>query len=88
MKLPVRHRAWIKLVVMIFAIGIVAITGFMDYNRPYLLGIAIVYLLPVILATWFVGRNAGITVTGLSGFAWLLGESMNLSPETHLFFPV
>jgi len=73
---------------MLFAIGIVAITGFMDYRKPYLLGIAIVYLLPVILATWLVGRNAGIAVTGLSGLAWLLGESMNRTPEVHLFFPV
>jgi diguanylate cyclase (GGDEF)-like protein len=87
-KFSLQHRVWIKFVVMLLAISIVAVTGFMDYRKPYLLGIAIVYLLPVILATWFVGRNAGIAVTGLSGFAWLLGESMSLSPAPHVFFSV
>lgn len=88
MKLSARHQAWKKLAVMLVAVAVVAVTGFMDYKKPYLLGIAIVYLLPVILATWFVGRNAGIAVTGLSGLAWLLGESMNRTPEVHLFFPI
>lgn len=88
MRLSDLVKAWPKYAAVVLAVGIVASTGLLEYERPYMLGIAIVYLLPVVLATWVAGRAAGVVVTGLSGVAWLLAEIANRDPEIHLFFPV
>jgi diguanylate cyclase (GGDEF)-like protein len=81
-------KKWLKYAVFALAVAIVVVTGLIEYRQPYMLGVAIVYLLPVVMAAWVTGRAAGIAVTGLSGVAWLLAEISNRDPEIHIFFPI
>jgi diguanylate cyclase (GGDEF)-like protein len=81
-------KAWAKFTAIALAIAIIVVTGIMEYEHPYMLGTAIIYLIPVVATAWIAGRTAGLAVTGLSGIAWLLAEVMSRDPEIHIFFPI
>ncbi len=49
----------------------VAVIGVLDEITGYELSLSLLYLLPVALSAWYVGRGAGVAVAALSGLAWL-----------------
>jgi diguanylate cyclase (GGDEF)-like protein len=53
---------------------IVLVLGVIDYETGEEISIAVFYLVPVALATWFVGRWAGVFTSCLSGATWLITD--------------
>jgi diguanylate cyclase (GGDEF)-like protein len=51
------------------------VIGFVDYGTGYDLSVALFYLLPVALASWYLGRNTGVLVSLLSAEALLLANA-------------
>jgi diguanylate cyclase (GGDEF)-like protein len=49
----------------------VAAVGVLDEITGYELSLSLLYLLPVALAAWYVGRGAGVAVAALAGLVWL-----------------
>src|SRR6185503_8343897 len=64
---PSRHG-----LTLVVSLALVAGIAVADAYTGYEIRLAILYLAPIALATWFVGRHAGILVTVLAVSAWLL----------------
>lgn len=54
------------------AVGLVLIVGVADYLAGYYLRLAILYVIPVALATWVSGRSSGIAIVVLSLLTWVV----------------
>lgn len=58
--------------VLAASIALVAVIAFADYLTGYEIRLAILYLLPIAIATWMVGAAAGAGLALASAGAWLL----------------
>lgn len=56
------------------ALILVLVVGTADYLTGFEISFSIFYLIPVMLATWYVGRHAGIVLACISAFVWLLED--------------
>ncbi len=65
---------------MVTALILVCVVGAADYLTGPEISFSIFYLLPVVLATWYIGRQAGIAIGAISAITWLL-----LDLEGHLY---
>lgn len=63
---------------------IVLVLGAIDYQTGGEISIAVFYLVPVALATWFVGRWAGLFISCLSGATWLITDWATGNIYSHL----
>ncbi|MGO9572080.1 MAG: PAS domain S-box protein, partial [Desulfomonilaceae bacterium] len=59
---------------MVMAVVLVGLTGVVDHITGAEIQVAVLYLLPVALATWYVNRGAGITIAMLSSVVWLVTQ--------------
>lgn len=50
----------------------VAVIGVLDELTGYELSLSLLYLLPVAVAGWYVGRGAGVAIAALAGLAWMV----------------
>ena len=66
-----RQPKWLVVVLGLLVIGVISIT---DYFTVTGMIFAPFYLLPIYLATWFVGTWAGIVMSIVSSLVWLLGD--------------
>ena len=66
--------------------AIVAVIAVIDYLTGYELSLSILYLTPVLLATWTLGRNAGVTFSVVSLFAWLVSDHLMGHEYAHPFY--
>jgi len=53
------------------ALAMVALVATLDYATGYELRLAILYLVPIALATWMGGTRAGVLIVALSSVCWL-----------------
>lgn len=65
---------WPKPAMLLLAFGGVCVIGLLDYASGYEVSLSIFYLLPVALATWYLGRSAGAGIGLLSCVAWLAAD--------------
>jgi diguanylate cyclase (GGDEF)-like protein len=54
-------------------IGIVVV-GFVDFLTGQELGFSLFYLIPILMVTWFSGRNLGLVMSVISAIAWLIAD--------------
>ena len=66
-----RQPKWLVFILGLLIIGLVSLT---DYLTVQGMIFAPFYLLPIYLATWFVGTWAGIVMSIVSSAVWLLGD--------------
>ena len=62
-------RQGITLAISLALVGAIAVA---DVYTGYEIRLAILYLAPIALSTWFIGRNAGILIAVLAVTGWLL----------------
>jgi diguanylate cyclase (GGDEF)-like protein len=55
---------------------IVAILGYLDYLSGFEFAFSLFYVFPVALAAWFIGRNSGLVLSGISAIAWFVSNDM------------
>jgi two-component sensor histidine kinase len=68
------------------AVALVAVIGWFDYVTGNF-SLALFYLVPVSLATWYAGRVSGWLIGLLSAAAWLIGDLAPSHPYTHPLIP-
>jgi diguanylate cyclase (GGDEF)-like protein len=59
-----------KRAVVLFCFTLIALIGIGDYWAGSDIGLSIFYLIPISLATWYVGIRGGMTASGFSALAW------------------
>jgi PAS domain S-box-containing protein len=55
---------------------LVLLFGFLDYLSGPTVSVSILYVIPIILGTWNVGRGNGIALAAASAAVWLIADSM------------
>jgi diguanylate cyclase (GGDEF)-like protein len=63
-----------KTFLITLSLVIVLVLGVIDYQTGEEISVAVFYLVPVALVTWFVGKRAGVFISCLSGVTWLLTD--------------
>ena len=58
-----------------------------DYLTGPDFSFVVFYLFPVFLVTWFAGKNAGIAISLMSGFAWFVADLLTMSGAGHPSIP-
>ncbi|MGO9570617.1 MAG: PAS domain S-box protein, partial [Desulfomonilaceae bacterium] len=59
---------------MALSVGLVGLTGVVDHITGAEIQVAVLYLIPVALVTWYVSRGAGFTIAMLSSVVWLVTQ--------------
>ena len=65
------------------AIAVIA-TG--DFLTGYELSLSILYLLPIYIAAWFIGRDAGLGISMIAAAAWLVSTAFTAHVYSHPFY--
>ena len=50
---------------------LIALLGILDHLTGFELSFSVFYLIPIILAAWYVGKGAGLVMSLISAFTWL-----------------
>ncbi len=66
---------------------LVLAVGWVDYATGEELSIAILYLVPICLSTWRIGRPWGLAIAFASAVAWLAADSAASHRQGHLLVP-
>lgn len=64
-------------------VALLAVLGYVDAITGPELSLAFCYLVPVILATWFIGRGAGFLLSVASAGTWLVAERYGAAAYAH-----
>lgn len=73
-----------KLIIIVTGLLSVLLVAFAEYYSGYDLRFSIIYVLPIILISWFVGRGWGIVFSVLSIVAWLTTDLMPPTPYSSI----
>jgi PAS domain-containing protein len=82
---PYLHRepsAWW----FVLCLALIAAIAFGDYATSYELNLSILYLVPVMISTWILGRDGGITISILASAAWLISSTLEGHAYSHPFY--
>lgn len=79
---------WSRAQVFTLALCGVLLVGVIDYLTGYELGVSLLYLGPVDVAAWYVGRRAGFIVAVLSAIVWFAADWGSEHPYSHLAIPL
>lgn len=69
-----RLKAVPKILILGISLGLVGLIGLIDTLIRVDLGFSLFYLVPIALATWLVGRDAGTVFSAISAFIWFLAD--------------
>ena len=61
-------------VLALISLCLVAVLGLLDYLSGFELSFSFFYLIPVGIAAWGIGQNAGMAVSGLSAIVWAVSN--------------
>jgi signal transduction histidine kinase len=74
-------------VVAILTILLVVVVGWVDYLTGEEVSVSILYLVPVCLCTWRIGRRCGLVVAWASAIAWLAADLAASERQGHPLVP-
>src|SRR5467141_2295248 len=81
-------RAWPKWLFVASSLAILIVVGGVDYLTGHEILLSTVYLVPVALVAWTVGRGLAIFISVLSVGVWLIGDLAAGATYPHAFVPV
>jgi len=67
-------------ILMVFSSLVIVLVGVLDYITGPHISLAIVYLLPVIFAAWFGGKNNGMIAAILASLVWVSADLASFPP--------
>jgi diguanylate cyclase (GGDEF)-like protein len=76
-----------KPLMLVEGLGLIVLVAVLDYLTPWELSLAVLYVLPISLVAWSVGRWPGIFASFVSAVAWLLIDILGRPPYTHPGIP-
>lgn len=78
---------WPRLAILALCLGLVMLLGLIDFFVGWELSFSIFYLPPIVLATWRLGKRAGLAVAVFSTSVWLLADLLAGAMFSHPFVP-
>jgi diguanylate cyclase (GGDEF)-like protein len=57
--------------------------GIADYATGNELSVSVFYLIPIVLVTWFAGRNAGLGISVISAIMWFIADALGAQPQSN-----
>ena len=83
-----RATAWMKtapkLVMALLVLALTVLIGWVDFASGWELSLFVLYAVPIILAVWFLGAQAGIAVAAICGVVWLFANATFNPYETKI----
>lgn len=76
-----------KMGLLLFGLIVALTLGAIDAATGYELSLAILYLLPIVLVSWFVHKHAGLWFSGLCAIVGLAADSLSGQPYSHPLIP-
>jgi diguanylate cyclase (GGDEF)-like protein len=70
-------------------VGLIGVfcVGIADFLTGWQLSFSIFYLIPIMLVTWFAGRNLGLVMSIASTIVWFTADNLSGQPYSHPIFP-
>jgi PAS domain-containing protein len=72
---------------LLFGIAGIGLVGLLDWSTGVEVSLSILYLLPIGLSVWFVGKWAGIVLSMVAATVWLMLDSREGTPYTQPIIP-
>jgi diguanylate cyclase (GGDEF)-like protein len=85
MRIPYYISKQSKMHLFVLCLLLVIVVGIVDYLLGEDVSIALFYLLPIALASWFVGRRSGIFMSFASAGTWVIADIMARQVYFHPF---
>jgi len=63
---------------------LLVVIGLLDFYTGYEIGFSIFYVVPILLASWYVGRNAGYIFSIIGAMIWLLADVYSGHSYSHI----
>lgn len=76
-----------KPTILIWGLSLTFVMGFVDYTLGTEISVAIFYLIPIALATWYIGKPYGIFFAVLCGLVWLWNENLAIEKFSNHAIP-
>ncbi len=73
---------------LVIAIAFMLVLGLIDYLNGYEISFALFYLIPVSLAAWFAGREAGFLISIASAATWYMANSLAGESFSNVLVPL
>jgi hypothetical protein len=73
--------------VLFLSIFLVLLAGWIDYVTGVEVSLSILYLLPVSMGAWFVGRRVGVVLSFLGSATWFLADFFSARTYSHPLIP-
>src|ERR1043165_8872881 len=70
-----------KVLIILAALLLITVIGYLDYITGYKVAFSIFYLLPICLVTWYIGRESGLIMSIIGVLLWFSIEYIS-SPAT------
>lgn len=67
-----------RVILILLVCALVAIIGIIDYITSFDISISFFYLAPIFLATWYIDRTAGITLSITCAIIWFVTSALTL----------
>jgi diguanylate cyclase (GGDEF)-like protein len=77
-----------RIIILAACLLLVALLGLVDWATGSEISFSIFYLVPVVIATWFVGRPAGIGLSVVCAVVWAAADLAAGSRYTHPLIPI
>ena len=68
------HKSYLKCFLILFCLVFAILIGGIRYLTGPELALSLFYLFPIILGTWYVGQWAGVLLSLVSAFSWLMAD--------------
>jgi diguanylate cyclase (GGDEF)-like protein len=73
--------------VLVLSILFLALLGIIDYRTGFEISIAFVYLLPIAVVSWFIGRKSGLVISVIGAATWQITNSLAGESFSSAFIP-
>jgi diguanylate cyclase (GGDEF)-like protein len=81
------HKKYLKCFLTLFCLLLAMLIGGVRYLTGPEFALSLFYLFPIILATWYVGRWAGVMLSLVSAFSWLMADLAMLHAFSSTLIP-
>lgn len=82
------QKKYLNCYLTIFCLLIVILIGVIRYLTGPEIALSLFYLFPIILATWYAGQWAGVLLSLVSAFSWLMADLAMLHAFSSILIPI
>ncbi|MCB2148622.1 MAG: GGDEF domain-containing protein [Deltaproteobacteria bacterium] len=83
-----KHRRFFNPLLLVLVFALVFLIGWLRFLTGPEYAFSVLYLLPIIMVTWLVGKHWGILISVVSTFSWLLADLSMIDRFSISFIPL